>query len=181
MFPVKSNTGAHGGGGQHSSLLIDFKTELAYLAGLERVVHRQNRLSDGAVRQGGIHLNVPHAAGGKGHSHEEFLTAKGIVYLPRTDKGICMISVDGVRNLKTISHIGDVHFQIAYVGTRVIKENLGNGIDLIKIHKEILVGSVRHIHGQFAGIDRSLMAVDRSEEHTSELQSRQYLVCRLLL
>src|SRR3712207_8025253 len=25
------------------------------------------------------------------------------------------------------------------------------------------------------------MAVERSEEHTSELQSRQYLVCRLLL
>src|SRR3712207_7485882 len=25
------------------------------------------------------------------------------------------------------------------------------------------------------------MALDRSEEHTSELQSRQYLVCRLLL
>src|SRR3712207_6888056 len=25
------------------------------------------------------------------------------------------------------------------------------------------------------------LAVDRSEEHTSELQSRQYLVCRLLL
>src|SRR3712207_8202248 len=28
---------------------------------------------------------------------------------------------------------------------------------------------------------RSLGAAERSEEHTSELQSRQYLVCRLLL
>src|SRR3712207_7071283 len=28
---------------------------------------------------------------------------------------------------------------------------------------------------------RELSAVSRSEEHTSELQSRQYLVCRLLL
>src|SRR3712207_7177958 len=28
---------------------------------------------------------------------------------------------------------------------------------------------------------RALAAEDRSEEHTSELQSRQYLVCRLLL
>src|SRR5258707_7286440 len=27
----------------------------------------------------------------------------------------------------------------------------------------------------------STMLMDRSEEHTSELQSRQYLVCRLLL
>src|SRR3712207_8323805 len=30
-------------------------------------------------------------------------------------------------------------------------------------------------------ITRSLQSDDRSEEHTSELQSRQYLVCRLLL
>src|SRR3712207_7743676 len=29
--------------------------------------------------------------------------------------------------------------------------------------------------------DRAMLAPDRSEEHTSELQSRQYLVCRLLL
>src|ERR1035437_10667944 len=31
--------------------------------------------------------------------------------------------------------------------------------------------------GEKGGLER----VDRSEEHTSELQSRQYLVCRLLL
>src|SRR5258707_10709614 len=30
-------------------------------------------------------------------------------------------------------------------------------------------------------ICRSTLNTDRSEEHTSELQSRQYLVCRLLL
>src|SRR3712207_7410457 len=29
--------------------------------------------------------------------------------------------------------------------------------------------------------DRSMASTRRSEEHTSELQSRQYLVCRLLL
>src|SRR3712207_8337636 len=34
--------------------------------------------------------------------------------------------------------------------------------------------------GVFAAIMTALM-VKRSEEHTSELQSRQYLVCRLLL
>src|SRR3712207_7039216 len=33
---------------------------------------------------------------------------------------------------------------------------------------------------QIAGLGRSTTA-QRSEEHTSELQSRQYLVCRLLL
>src|SRR3712207_7920034 len=30
-------------------------------------------------------------------------------------------------------------------------------------------------------VRRAAVDVDRSEEHTSELQSRQYLVCRLLL
>src|SRR3712207_7044625 len=30
-------------------------------------------------------------------------------------------------------------------------------------------------------VGRVGVAIDRSEEHTSELQSRQYLVCRLLL
>src|SRR3712207_8941275 len=38
-------------------------------------------------------------------------------------------------------------------------------------------GVVRADHGAARGADRS----PRSEEHTSELQSRQYLVCRLLL
>src|SRR5947209_11139140 len=31
------------------------------------------------------------------------------------------------------------------------------------------------------GVVRSRSSISRSEEHTSELQSRQYLVCRLLL
>src|SRR3712207_7387425 len=37
--------------------------------------------------------------------------------------------------------------------------------------------------GQLFALLRSMFAVaiERSEEHTSELQSRQYLVCRLLL
>src|SRR3712207_8997775 len=30
-------------------------------------------------------------------------------------------------------------------------------------------------------VPKGLSSLDRSEEHTSELQSRQYLVCRLLL
>src|SRR3712207_8185445 len=38
----------------------------------------------------------------------------------------------------------------------------------------------RHAGGSLAGKD-SHDASSRSEEHTSELQSRQYLVCRLLL
>src|SRR3712207_8402058 len=45
---------------------------------------------------------------------------------------------------------------------------LGNGLDLLKTCKNISPLTVR-------------VVLSRSEEHTSELQSRQYLVCRLLL
>src|SRR2546421_6090131 len=40
--------------------------------------------------------------------------------------------------------------------------------------------SVNHLTSQFAPCD-SVRSLDRSEEHTSELQSRSDLVCRLLL
>src|SRR3712207_7146321 len=44
-------------------------------------------------------------------------------------------------------------------------------------------GAITGEHG--VGVDKAAympkMFTDRSEEHTSELQSRQYLVCRLLL
>src|SRR3712207_7975010 len=36
-------------------------------------------------------------------------------------------------------------------------------------------------HADFPGADLVWATIGRSEEHTSELQSRQYLVCRLLL
>src|SRR3712207_8057664 len=51
----------------------------------------------------------------------------------------------------------------------------GYGYNVEALHREI---------GKILGLDRKYKAVligARSEEHTSELQSRQYLVCRLLL
>src|SRR3712207_7045713 len=43
-------------------------------------------------------------------------------------------------------------------------------------------GALREILGRYAGVaPQRLRFRYRSEEHTSELQSRQYLVCRLLL
>src|SRR3712207_7136592 len=45
-----------------------------------------------------------------------------------------------------------------------------------------LVGSMIGLSAMAAGVGIELASVSfRSEEHTSELQSRQYLVCRLLL
>src|SRR3712207_7673173 len=42
-------------------------------------------------------------------------------------------------------------------------------------------GRIAHRPRPAAELRRTAAAVGRSEEHTSELQSRQYLVCRLLL
>src|SRR3712207_7190265 len=63
---------------------------------------------------------------------------------------------------------------------------------LFRSEKE--AGWVGELHPEVAGkfglrgwpvasfeLDSALCHPDRSEEHTSELQSRQYLVCRLLL
>src|SRR3712207_7742152 len=44
-----------------------------------------------------------------------------------------------------------------------------------------LFDPVARVHRPARPVDRLPHEADRSEEHTSELQSRQYLVCRLLL
>src|SRR3712207_7349751 len=51
--------------------------------------------------------------------------------------------------------------------------------DLIEVTCAVLA-RCNVLHGESYGLDRA-MWWPRSEEHTSELQSRQYLVCRLLL
>src|SRR3712207_8456479 len=48
------------------------------------------------------------------------------------------------------------------------------------VHDEVLPGH-RPGHLPVVATDRRVVGDARSEEHTSELQSRQYLVCRLLL
>src|SRR5947209_17286686 len=45
----------------------------------------------------------------------------------------------------------------------------------------ILPDSPKYLASRLVGLDKEKEKLDRSEEHTSELQSRQYLVCRLLL
>src|SRR3712207_7119147 len=55
------------------------------------------------------------------------------------------------------------------------------------VHEQIAtLGEVVHVHQRGRRVDDALreakaVGQHRSEEHTSELQSRQYLVCRLLL
>src|SRR3712207_8498233 len=68
------------------------------------------------------------------------------------------------------------HIAAGHVGRIVRGKELRHARDLIGIAKS-LQWNTRH---QGVLVGRHIPPV-RSEEHTSELQSRQYLVCRLLL
>src|SRR3712207_8182555 len=68
---------------------------------------------------------------------------------------------------------------------RILAVVLDQGADIREAH---VIGAAGHLRDRIAraeaAIHRNVEALAgevRSEEHTSELQSRQYLVCRLLL
>src|SRR3712207_8237299 len=54
-----------------------------------------------------------------------------------------------------------------------------SGVEVDALRKELHSITQKNVHININEIKRP--ELDRSEEHTSELQSRQYLVCRLLL
>src|SRR3712207_9026827 len=58
----------------------------------------------------------------------------------------------------------------------------GRAVDRPRVHEGDQAGPAAGVpRGPVHVVGRGGAAVRRSEEHTSELQSRQYLVCRLLL
>src|SRR3712207_7713593 len=62
----------------------------------------------------------------------------------------------------------------------IVGNIVGTYTDLAELMVLAQAGKVT-LHTQQYPLDRAVDALRRSEEHTSELQSRQYLVCRLLL
>src|SRR3712207_7402656 len=55
------------------------------------------------------------------------------------------------------------------------------GVEVVLVHLLLLDGSFQLEVERLNGSQEAGVGAERSEEHTSELQSRQYLVCRLLL
>src|SRR3712207_7672483 len=87
---------------------------------------------------------------------------------------------------KFIEHQSVAHSQEEYV-RGIVHTNTVEGY--FSVFKRGMKGvyqhcSKKHLHRYLSEFDfrynhRIALGVDRSEEHTSELQSRQYLVCRL--
>src|SRR5947209_16253189 len=72
-------------------------------------------------------------------------------------------------------HLVGSHLQTLLAATWIMEARAENG-GRIQIDDQHILLKLFRTRNQ-----RSLFVKDRSEEHTSELQSRQYLVCRLLL
>src|SRR3712207_6977698 len=60
------------------------------------------------------------------------------------------------------------------------RRQVADGVDLEVLEVRVRARLGRHLGDVELVVDVAVQVV-RSEEHTSELQSRQYLVCRLLL
>src|SRR5438445_3218168 len=69
--------------------------------------------------------------------------------------------------------------------TEIYTLSLHDALPIFKLAEPLVVQSiVSDRFGRLFGVrvrNQNSIVVNRSEEHTSELQSRQYLVCRLLL
>src|SRR5690554_7633034 len=88
--------------------------------------------------------------------------------IPRPPRSTLFPYTTLFRSEKAINHL---------LGQGVIntENGLGGGVTN---HCHGLVGLAFQFHGYPPGVENNL---NRSEEHTSELQSRPHLVCRLLL
>src|SRR3712207_8149822 len=67
---------------------------------------------------------------------------------------------------------------------QVVHEVVDRGeAEVVRADQQDVPADPQHRHGADHGdhAEQLRHGLDRSEEHTSELQSRQYLVCRLLL
>src|SRR3712207_9311973 len=75
-----------------------------------------------------------------------------------------------------ICPVHDERAALAFLAEAQVLERLDHGDG-----ERVVDGGVVDVAGRYARLRERLRARPRSEEHTSELQSRQYLVCRLLL
>src|ERR1035437_1744193 len=84
---------------------------------------------------------------------------------------VCKLAELKVKRVAEKIAVGDVECAVAEAMIRALEGN----------HTAFAGGQHRGFERGLNGFKTRIAENDRSEEHTSELQSRQYLVCRLLL
>src|SRR5437762_10579072 len=101
------------------------------------------------------------------------------VLTARTD--IVVRSQGGNNAGHTVIHRG-VKYVLHLIPSGILRQRkvcvIGNGVVIDPV---ALVTEMEGLSELGVNIDKNLLISDRSEEHTSELQSPMYLVCRLLL
>src|SRR5690625_6424664 len=96
----------------------------------------------------------------------------------------CTVSLPGCSSLKEKrQRIGGLHERLGRNPAIAVCESGERDRHDLSEWSFVVVGLARkEVEALYADIENKLeRAVDRSEEHTSELQSRGHLVCRLLL
>src|SRR3712207_1464730 len=82
------------------------------------------------------------------------------------EAGLAMIPIEN----SIAGRVADIHHLLPTSGLHIVGEHF------LPIHFQLMA-----VPGADLGAIKTVHSHVRSEEHTSELQSRQYLVCRLLL
>src|SRR5690606_41037347 len=99
----------------------------------------------------------------------------------RNEMGIVELTTCGVAQnalLGTVSH-HIVSFSLLGCSSALARTKLGTNSCPHRSQDESLMSRISRRIGAIS--ESATLAADRSEEHTSELQSRENLVCRLLL
>src|SRR3712207_2970319 len=144
-------------------------------------------------------IYVEHAKINRVDSSITVYDSRGVVTIPIAMIGVLMLGPGTDISHRAVELLGDTGTSIVWVGERGVR-NYAHGRALAHSTKFLesqakLVTNVRTrlsvarkmYQMRFPGEDVSSLTMqqlrgrERSEEHTSELQSRQYLVCRLLL
>src|SRR3712207_7142442 len=95
---------------------------------------------------------------------------------------VCLTGMPGAGKSSVASFLKEKGFEVVTMGDVVREEAKRQGLEptdtnlgkmMLKLRQDLGSGAIGYIVLQ--------KLARRSEEHTSELQSRQYLVCRLLL
>src|SRR5690554_7302458 len=157
--------------GQQGRLVATWRSKVTYNGD-----HRMNKVAFliDLLLAVTAHPSTATLAGTRMHIHIQntYVTAICLLHFPGCSLWMVNRHIVALLKLQSIQLIG--HHKDAVTHTAHLK--IPTDFSLIQI-----VLGLTHLFGIVTPIPKSQIKVVRSEEHTSELQSRPHLVCRLLL